>query len=373
MGIVHKPIRFFVIVSAIVGLAACNTTSHNYVYSSNITEEQLLDGRSFLGSSVDESDLPDEDIFLVTPEMLDLVEASVSGLNSHSSKARELARLLFDKNKLGMTYDPSATYTADQTFAQGKGNCLAFSILYSSLAQKIGLDARFQEVDIMPEWDFTADEIYVENLHINLRVNVAGSNDLIVDIDQVNPESQLKYTMLSENHVKALYYGNVGAENLFKGRNEDAFKYFVKAIKIDPEIPIFWANLGVLYRRSGNDDFAEKAYYTALKFDAKNSAALNNLAHLYDEAGDIDRSEHFSKLVKSYQKNNPYFRFVRAQKAVKESKYQDALEHIEHAIKRKSNDPRFYVLKSEIHASLGEQRKAKEERMKAEKMTREAI
>ena len=97
--------------------------------------------------------------------------------------------------------------------------------------------------------------------------------DLIVDIDQISPEMQLSYTILEENHVIALYYGNVAAEKLLMNNNEEAFKYFVKAIKTKADIPSFWTNLGVLYRRTGNDDYAEKAYFTALKHDKRNQAA----------------------------------------------------------------------------------------------------
>lgn len=70
------------------------------------------------------------------------------------------------------------------------------------------------------------------------------------------------------------------------GDFEKSFKYFVKAIRTDPDISLFWTNLGVLYRRTGNDKYAEKAYFMALSLDENDQAALNNLSYLYREAGD---------------------------------------------------------------------------------------
>jgi len=56
------------------------------------------------------------------------------------------------------------------------------------MAKEIGLDVQFQEIHILPEWNFTNDAIYVESRHINVRVNLYGKGDLIIDIHSVTPE-----------------------------------------------------------------------------------------------------------------------------------------------------------------------------------------
>ena len=129
----------------------------------------------------------------------------------------------------------------------------------------------------------------------------------------------------------------MAAEYLLKQDFESSFKYFVKAIKTDYEESSFWTNLGVLYRRAGYEDHAEKAYFTALSFNPKDKAALNNLSFLYTEQGNKERADYFGQLVEKYQESNPYFRYVKAQKAMEENQYNLALDHINQAIRQKDN------------------------------------
>jgi Flp pilus assembly protein TadD len=367
----EKAFRALIVTAFIVGLAACKSLPDQYATNSSISQSQLIDGVAFLGLPIEDADLPEADILAITPEMNQFLDEHIRGLNGYGSKAREILRSLFEKDKFGLTYDPRATYTASQTFENKVGNCLAFSFLYSALAKEVGLNVNFQEVEVLPQWDYANDEIYVENGHVNVRVNMVGGNALIVDIDQVEPERNLNYTILDSDHIQALYYGNVAVELFLKQKNEEAFKYFVRAIKTKKDIPSLWANLGVLYRRTGNPEYAEKAYFTALEYDNRNSATLNNLAFMYDELGDTERSEYYNSLVTSYQNNNPYFRYVKAKKAVDEREYEEALKHINYAIKKKEEEARFYKLKSEIHAVLGESRKASKALRTAQEMEAE--
>lgn len=367
MILIKIAFKAFIVTAFIAGLAACKSLPEQYVTSSSISQSQLIDGVAFLGSPLEDADLPVADIMAITPEMNQFLDEHIRGLNGQGSKAREISRSLFEKDKFGLIYDPRATYTASQTFENKVGNCLAFSFLYSALAKEVGLNVKFQEVDVLPQWDYVNDEIYVENSHVNVRVSMFGGNALIVDIDQIEPERNLNYTILDSDHIQALYYGNVAVELFLNQKNEEAFKYFVKAIKTKREIPALWANLGVLYRRTGNPEYAEKAYFTALGYDNRNSATLNNLAYMYEELGDLERSKYYNSLVKSYQNNNPYYRYVKAQKAVDEQEYSEALKHIKYAISLKREEARFYKLKSEIHAGLGENREATEALKKAKR------
>lgn len=358
MAVNGNLLKFFLTLLMLSTLTACSGLPENYAYRGDISRTQLIDGVSFLGKTIDNKDLPSADIMMITPEMEAFLELNTGRVKLPYQKAMALGNSIVDADKLGLIYEPGVTYTASQTFENGQGNCLAFSFLYSSLARKLGLDVNFQEVNVLPEWDLSDDEIYVENRHVNVRVNLPGSNDLVVDISRIGVERELSNTLLDENTVSALYYGNIAAEYLLKKQYRQSFLYIVKAIKTDSNVPSLWVNLGVLYRRAGNNDFAEKAYFTALEIDGKNQAALNNLAHLYKEAGDRERAEYFLSLVKSYQDKNPYFHFVKAEKAVEKGSYDEAMWHIDDAIDRKSDDPRFYRLKSKIYKLRGEENKA---------------
>lgn len=339
-------------------MSGCKTMPDQFAYSSSLSDKDLIEGTEFLGRPLVDEELPVADIMDVSSEMEIFLKQYVKNVGGHARKARELSKSILNKNILGIEYNPRLTFTAAEAFEQGQGNCLSFSFLYAALARKSGLNVEFQEVHILPQWDYVNDEIYIENRHINVRVDVKGSNDLIVDIDAVSREKQQGYTILDDDHVLALYYGNIGAEYLMNGDNENSFKYFAKAIRTDSEISLNWTNLGVLYRRAGNDKYAEKAYFVALSLNEDDQAALNNLSYLYREAGDDEKADYYGEMVKKYQLRNPYFRFVKAQMAMEEENYKVALDHINYAIRKKKKEPRFYQLKSEIYAMLGEHDKA---------------
>ncbi|MCP5381331.1 MAG: tetratricopeptide repeat protein [Kordiimonadaceae bacterium] len=373
MAFTDNLLKIFLIFLMLSVLTACTSLPENYTYRGDISKSQLIDGVSFLGKSIAKKDLPSVDIMMITPEMEAFLELNTGKLNMPYQKAVALGNSIVNEDKLGLIYEPGITYTARQTFENRQGNCLAFSLLYSSLARKLGLEVNFQEVNVLPEWDLSDDEIYVENRHVNVRVKLPGSTDLVVDISRIAVEQELSHTFLDENTVSALYYGNIAAENLLKKQYEQSFLNIVKAIKTDSNVPSLWVNLGVLYRRAGNNEFAEKAYFTALEFDGKNQAALNNLAHLYNETGDREKAEYFLSLVKSYQDKNPYVHFVKAEKALEKENLDEAMWHIDDAIKRKSDDPRFYRLKSKIYQLLGDENNATKTMHLADEITRNQI
>lgn len=368
-----KKKRHFSIVILAVLTSACNTVPNGFVYSGDISEYELINGSTFLGSTLRDNELPDIDVMAMSKEMDVFLEQHISNARNNEIKAKKLSNAIFSDEGLALKYNPGLTMTAIDTFNNGVGNCLSFSYLFYALAQELGLSVEFQEIDILPEWDYTNDEIYVESRHINVRVNLYGKNDLIIDIDSVRPDRQLNYTLLEESYVIALFYGNVAAEYLLTQDYEASFKYFVKAIKTNYEESSFWTNLGVLYRRAGYEDHAEKAYFKALSFNPKDKAALNNLSFLYSEQGNIERADYFGQLVEKYQESNPYFRYVKAQKAIEENQYNLALDHINHAIRLKDNEQRFYTLKGKIFSAIGKVREAKRELRKAEKLKLEAL
>lgn len=348
-------------------LTACNNIPDQHLYTGNITENQLIDGVTFLGKPISNSDLPEANVMTLTPEMEIFLKDNVLKAKGTRRKAKQLSKAIFHEDLLGLVYDPRMTLTANQAFEFRVANCLAFSYLYSSLAKKAGLKVQFQEVHLLPEWDYSDNEIFVENRHVNIRVDLSGREDLVVDINKATIDNQIDFTLLDDDHVIALYYGNIAAEYLLKGDFEKSYKYSLKAINIDPDEASFWTNLGVLFRRAGHNDLAEKAYFVALSHNAKDKASLNNLSLLYLEAGDEIRAAYYGDMVKKYQESNPYYKYVKAQKYMEEYALDTALGHVNSAIKKKKNEPRFYLLKSQILNLMGKQIAANKALEKANK------
>lgn len=360
------------IVASIILLNACNTLPEKYISSNSLETQDLLDGTVLLGEKIKQSELPDDKVMEITEEMEVFLKDYVLRANGPENRANLLSRALFDDDKLNLEYDPSQTFTAREAFENKVANCIAFSLLYITLADRLGLDATFQEVLILPEWGEAEDGTYIESRHVNVNLYIHGSGQWVVDIDSIGKNLNLRATPLEKEHAQALYYGNVASELMLDKKYKEAFRYFVKAIELEPSEASIWSNLGVLYRRVGLDEYAEKAYFIALDYETRNASALNNLAYLYKASGKNDRSEYYEKLAKASQVKNPYFRYSRAQAAFDKYQFDLAEKHINYAIRKNKSEPSFYDLKSKIHEMLGERIEASKAFKIAQRLRAEA-
>ena len=94
------------------------------------------------GIGQDEARFP----FETTVEMERFAAQAVRGCRRGTERLGCLQRALFDPDGLGFTYDDSHTRDARQAFADGRGDCFAFSTLFVALARSLGADARLVSV-----------------------------------------------------------------------------------------------------------------------------------------------------------------------------------------------------------------------------------
>ena len=84
-----------------------------------------------------------------------------------------------------MRYDMSADGTAAEAFASGRANCLSYAHLFVALARYAGLDANYQSLTLRPEWSRHGDRVALRQ-HVNVRVDLRGGEQYMVDIDPVS-------------------------------------------------------------------------------------------------------------------------------------------------------------------------------------------
>lgn len=353
---------------ALLILGGCKTIPEHYYANNSVTKNEIISGEPLLKKKILPNDLPDNDVMYITDSMEDFLETHILAVKGREAKARLLTNALFDEDKLGMIYNPQKTYTAQEAFENKAGNCLAFAYLYAAFAEKAGLEVEFQEVDIMPEWAEAGDKLYFESRHVNLRLIIPRVGEYIIDIDRVALDREIESKTISKQHAIALYYANIAAEYMAKDKTEEAFKYLIKGISLEPEEASLWSSLGVLYRRNGLNEYAERAYFTALEYNKYDNPTLNNLSYLYKQTGEFEKSEFYKNLSKGYQSRNPYFRYIEAQDAFNKEQYDQALKHINYAISKNKKVSRFYSLQSEIYERLGHLNKAETAQEKAESL-----
>jgi len=318
--------------------------------------DDLLSGQVLFGELIDISDIRTDGILALNDDMRDYVASKVKGNPHARSRLKKLIRGMIEDGLLTLDYDPNLTYTAIETFQNRKGNCLAFSILFASLAREANLDVTFQMVDIPPS--FRADgEMILLNNHINVlvegvRSDVTFSRDYVVDFNTAEYNGNYDTRKVTDNYAIALYYSNVAVESMQAGNSKNAFRYLKKGIETDPAIAALWVNLGALYSRHEHYNMAEQAYQQALSIQPSNKSALVNLASTLHYLGREEESEYYLKKVTYYRDHNPYYHYFQAQTAYQQNEPEDALAYLAEAIRLKRDEHQFYFLRGLVHNQM---------------------
>jgi Flp pilus assembly protein TadD len=282
-------------------------------------------------------------------------------------KLNQLSYAIINDATFGLEYDES-TRTAADTFAARRGNCLSFSNMYVAMARHVGLNARFQEVDIPADWTYRNDA-FVLNRHVNVVVSGGSAGRHVIDFNLDDFKSSYDQVAISDSRAIAHFYNNLGVERLQEGELERAFAYFRRAlVKAENRFAPAWTNLGILYLRSDKGEYAEAAFHQALRSKPGDLVAMSNLVTYYEGVGDEGQADAYRKKVFYHRKRNPYYRFMVAREALLEGDFESAQKNLNYAIRKRPKEDQFYFLLGMIHLQQGNAEAARKWFDKAEKL-----
>ena len=305
----------------------------------------------------------------LSDEMREFLKNNVSHGAGDAVKVRQLAHAIISNNSFGLEYDET-TRTAAETFRARRGNCLSFTVMFVVLARGVGLDAKFQEVEIPTEWTFTGDT-YVLNRHMNIYIDLRFYGERIVDFNIEDLKVDYDMRTVSDKRALAHFFNNMGAELMQHGKFTAAFYAFRKAIaENDRSFYPAWANLGTLYNRKGLAYHAEAAYLQALEIDRSNLIAMSNLTALYDRRGDPKQAALYRNKVNSHRKRNPYYRYQLARAAFFAEDYGLAIDHLNYAIRKYKDEDRFCFLLGLVYLQMGDEKKSLRWMSRAEELAK---
>jgi Flp pilus assembly protein TadD len=339
---------------------------------SGVTREQLL-AAAPLGIARSVPALVDEaEVLAVSPEMQAFLDAQVARGASRAVRVRQLASAIADASRFGLVYDET-TRTAPQTFRTRRGNCLSFSSMFVAMARRVGLDARFQEVDVPPDWSFR-DDTFVLNRHVNVLVHLgsgaspsrplgsllrsASQGGHVVDFNMEEFRTAYDRRLIPDGRALAHFYNNLAVERMGADDTAAAVSYFRRAARHDPLFSPTFTNLGILYLRKGHPGHAEAAYLQALQADAGDLVAMSNLASLYERQADAERAATYRRRVADHRQRNPYYRYQLAREAFEADDYLAAVAHLDDAIRVKKNEDRFFLLRGLCSLKQGDEKEA---------------
>ena len=347
-------------------LLACSTTLAE-TDGRHISPDELLAGTA-LGLGPDPPAIVSNDeVMALSDDMREFLRNHVSDGAGDTLKLYQLGGAVIRKSSFGLKYDET-TRTAAETFRARRGNCLSFTFMFVVLARGVGIDARFQEVDIPPEWTF-AKGTYILNRHINIYVDLGMNRERVIDFNMEDFQADYDMRIVSDERAMAHFLNNMGAELMQHGELKAAFHAFRQAIaENDRSYSPAWANLGTLYSRKGLAYHAEAAYLQALEIDRSNLIAMSNLTALYDRRGDPKQAARYRNKVNSHRKRNPYYRYQLARVAFLAKDYDLAVDHLKYAARKHRNEDRFCFMLGLVYLQMGDEKKSRQWMARAEKL-----
>lgn len=344
------------------------------------------DGIHISPGSVD-MDIPDVDILSISSDMMSALDNAVDRRRNAKSRLDQLVKFLVYKVRYDTQADGYGAKTARETFESGSGNCLSFSNLFVATARYAGLKATYQEIPTPPNWERDG-EALIFTRHIGASVDITEHMDQMILFELGGLERALaldgtrRYffvptmlnsystgvnwrfvSMISDQRAFAQYYNNLGSRYLAEGNGSEAFRYFIKAVKMAPKLGFAWSNLGVAYSRNHQFEAAGDAFLRGIavtrgKRDTIALSIMSNMVELYKRSGDEEKAAFYKGEVAAFRQKNPYYQYALAQTAYNSTDYEQAVRRFKEAIRLKGNDHLFHYGLALAYAKLGNVKKA---------------
>ena len=346
----HLPGRA-ILLAGMLMLAACASQQ-----TTDIEPPPLL----YAGPEVHVADV---DVLAVTPDMDAFLERYILRYPSKKTRLDLLMDSISPNGVLGFGYEETLTLTSAETFARRSGNCLGFSNMLIALGRRAGLTAEYQEVFRRPEWASREDTVLLVK-HVNV-ILTGGGHSYVVDVSGFRINQNTRQRVVDDNYAKALYLNNIGAEALLENDLATAYAYMSKAIETEPLMTDSWVNMGVLFGRTEQLDEAALVLQQALDIDASEYSALSNLYEVYIAQEDMESAAQLYDKVEKYRQNNPYYLLQLSEEAVEQERFDDSVELLGRAIRKKRNDHLLYFALAKSQYLSGENEAAESSLMRA--------
>jgi tetratricopeptide (TPR) repeat protein len=251
---------------------------------SEVLRDSARGSRDLLGLPVDPS--------LVQHEIQRLAERlrpEVGGASDEGQVVDAFRRVLLTEE--GFVYDKSSSdpgnYLLETVLARKKGNCLGLSMLYLSLADRLGLPFRGVYV---PSHCFVRYEGKTIRRNVEFAESGASWEDERYRREFRIPLDAPYLHSLSSDETLGVFLKTLGAGYSRKGREEEALRLYDEAGRLYPGLPDVYYNAGVSLQKLGRSVEAAGKYRRALDLDPEMAAARDNLSILlagmgrYEEA-----------------------------------------------------------------------------------------
>lgn len=350
--------RLILLLAGALMLGACAS-----VQTEKITPPPLLNSGPAL-------QVDDKDVLAVSPAMEEFLQRYILKYENPQTRLDLLIRSVMTSGAMGFEYDEARTMTASEAFETRSGNCVGFSNMIVALARRAGLNARYQEIFIRPQWSDHTDDTVLLVKHVNVVIQ-SGQFRWAVDVSGVEIHPTDRRRLIEDSYAKALYLNNIAVGALLENDLPRAYAYMRKAIEADSEVTDSWVNLGVIYGRNDQLDDALTVFQQALRIDPGDHSALSNLYEVYIEQGNFEAAAELEPRVERYRRNNPYYLLRLSDEALELEQYDESISLLRSAIRKKKDDHKLHFALAKTQYLSGELAAAESSLLRARELAPE--
>ncbi|MCK5706856.1 MAG: tetratricopeptide repeat protein [Candidatus Aureabacteria bacterium] len=221
------------------------------------------------------------------------LKLKLQGITDPSEIIEIISKYLFIKNKLEYKkiVDKKDIFFLNNVFDNKSGNCVSFSYLYLSVAERLQLP--FYGVSA-PEHMFVRFED--KNTKINIECTDNGTliteKEIIerLNIHPIAIENGAFLKTLNKKQVLSAVLNSRGNAYKANGNFDAAILDLEKAIEINPKFAEAYNNRGIAYYNKGNTDEAISSFNKSIEIDPRNVDAYSNRGIAYDGKGKPDEA-----------------------------------------------------------------------------------
>jgi len=308
-----------------------------------------------------------EQVVAIPPPMREMLQKQViARRNSREQRLQALVEMIFDRQGLDLQYDPNATHTITEIWQRRRANCLAFTLMFVTLAREAGIQARVQEVDRVVSWYQDQNQGVVYSVgHVNAGIQVEGRTGT-VDLDRnVLYDSRGPHPITAARAL-AHFYNNRGAERMAVGDLQGAHAFFAAALAQDGRFASTWNNVGVLDNREGDLRGARVALETALRLEPRHDAALTNTAALYRRIGLPVQASALERQLQSVQRTDPFVQYMLGAQAERNGDLGASIRYYRRAVRLYDTAHQFHFGLARAYFLSGQIQRADRELLRAQ-------
>jgi tetratricopeptide (TPR) repeat protein len=259
----------------------------------------------------------------------------------------------------GFAYDRSAgnpeNYLIDAVLARKRGNCLGLSLLWLSLAERLGLPFRGVYV---PGHCFVRFE--GDDTQVNVEFSDGGApweDGRFRKEFRLAPDRPYLHS-LSPAEMTAVFLKSLGAAYAKKGRDEEALGIYAEAERLSPGLPDAPYNAGVSLQRLGRSGEAIAKYRQALAIDPDMAPARDNLGILLARGGRYAEAIAEARKAVELEPGNAAARGNLASAYCACGRYEEGIREFRRAVSLDPRNARVRGALVQAHYARGEYREA---------------